>query len=101
MVMLIVAQCGRNLLILLCNKNQCNYDRLNVTLTQNDVGESLYNPTLPKEVADLKAQGLAVEDEGTSWLPRKNLKIKMVIRWGLSQKKDGEVSSTQQQILRD
>ena len=36
--------------------NQENYDRLNVTLTEKDVmGESLYN---------LKAKGLAVEDDG-------------------------------------
>lgn len=46
-------------------QNQHNYDRLNVTLTENDVmGESLYNPMLPAIVADLKAQGLAVEDDG-------------------------------------
>lgn len=45
--------------------NQENYDRLNVTLTEKDVmGESLYNPMLPEIVADLKAKGLAVEDEG-------------------------------------
>lgn len=44
---------------------QHNYQRLNVTLTENDVmGESLYNPMLPSIVADLKAQGLAVEDDG-------------------------------------
>ncbi|MDO9832112.1 arginine--tRNA ligase [Glaesserella parasuis] len=46
-------------------QNQHNYHRLNVTLTENDVmGESLYNPMLPEIVADLKAQGLAVEDDG-------------------------------------
>lgn len=46
-------------------QNQQNYQRLNVTLTENDVmGESLYNPMLPAIVADLKAQGLAVEDDG-------------------------------------
>lgn len=46
-------------------QNQHNYDRLNVTLTENDVmGESLYNPMLPAIVADLKAQGLAEEDDG-------------------------------------
>ncbi|AHG77041.1 arginine--tRNA ligase [Mannheimia varigena] len=45
--------------------NQENYDRLNVTLSDKDVmGESLYNPMLPEIVADLKAKGLAVEDEG-------------------------------------
>ncbi|QLB20652.1 arginine--tRNA ligase [Vespertiliibacter pulmonis] len=47
------------------HQNQQNYKRLNVTLTENDVmGESLYNPMLPAIVADLKAKGLAVEDEG-------------------------------------
>ncbi|MDO9948884.1 arginine--tRNA ligase [Glaesserella parasuis] len=46
-------------------QNQHNYNRLNVTLTENDVmGESLYNPMLPEIVADLKAQSLAVEDDG-------------------------------------
>ena len=46
-------------------QNQHNYNRLNVTLTEKDVmGESLYNPMLPEIVADLKAQGLAVEDDG-------------------------------------
>ncbi|HDL5795703.1 TPA: arginine--tRNA ligase, partial [Mannheimia haemolytica] len=45
--------------------NQENYNRLNVTLTEKDVmGESLYNPMLPEIVADLKAKGLAVEDDG-------------------------------------
>lgn len=46
-------------------QNQHNYNRLNVTLTENDVmGENLYNPMLPEIVEDLKAQGLAVEDDG-------------------------------------
>ncbi|HAS64074.1 MAG TPA: arginine--tRNA ligase, partial [Vibrio sp.] len=46
-------------------QNQRNYDRLNVSLTRDDVmGESMYNDMLPKIVADLKAQGLAVEDDG-------------------------------------
>ncbi|VEG13788.1 arginine--tRNA ligase [Moraxella cuniculi] len=47
--------------------NQCQqtYDRLNVTLTPNDVmGESLYNPLLPEVVQTLKDKGLAVEDDG-------------------------------------
>ncbi|TRC50528.1 arginine--tRNA ligase [Mannheimia haemolytica] len=45
--------------------NQENYNRLNVTLTEKDVmGESIYNPMLPEIVADLKAKGLAVEDDG-------------------------------------
>lgn len=47
--------------------NQIVYDRMNVTLTRNDVmGESLYNDMLPGIVADLKAKGLAVESEGAT-----------------------------------
>ncbi|KII75483.1 arginine--tRNA ligase [Vibrio renipiscarius] len=46
-------------------QNQRNYDRLNVSLSRDDVmGESMYNDMLPKIVADLKAQGLAVESDG-------------------------------------
>lgn len=48
-------------------QNQLTYNRLNVTLTENDVmGESLYNTMLPNIVADLKAKGLAVESEGAT-----------------------------------
>jgi arginyl-tRNA synthetase (EC 6.1.1.19) len=46
-------------------QNQQNYDRLNVSLTPKDVmGESLYNDMLPGIVEDLKAKGIAVEDDG-------------------------------------
>ncbi|MCM2678312.1 arginine--tRNA ligase [Echinimonas agarilytica] len=46
-------------------QNQNNYDRLNVSLSNDDVmGESLYNPMLPNIVEDLLGQGLAVEDDG-------------------------------------
>ena len=46
-------------------QNQRNYDRLNVSLSREDVmGESMYNDMLPTIVADLKTQGLAVEDDG-------------------------------------
>ncbi|MEZ8102071.1 arginine--tRNA ligase [Vibrio bivalvicida] len=46
-------------------QNQRNYDRLNVSLTRDDVmGESMYNDMLPGIVADLKQQGLAQEDDG-------------------------------------
>lgn len=46
-------------------QNQRNYDRLNVSLTRENVmGESMYNDMLPGIVADLKAQGLAKEDDG-------------------------------------
>ncbi|MCW8327544.1 arginine--tRNA ligase [Photobacterium sp. SDRW27] len=46
-------------------QNQRNYDRLNVSLTRDNVmGESMYNDMLPGIVADLKEKGLAVEDDG-------------------------------------
>ncbi|MDP2571006.1 arginine--tRNA ligase [Vibrio penaeicida] len=46
-------------------QNQRNYDRLNVSLSLNDVmGESMYNSMLPEIVADLKEKGLAQEDDG-------------------------------------
>ncbi|MGS0314944.1 arginine--tRNA ligase domain-containing protein, partial [Escherichia coli] len=52
----------RKLVDITMTQNQITYDRLNVTLTRDDVmGESLYNPMLPGIVADLKAKGLAVE----------------------------------------
>ncbi|MDG6894655.1 arginine--tRNA ligase [Volucribacter amazonae] len=58
----------RKLVDITMQQNQHNYDRLNVTLTNKDVmGESLYNPMLPAIVADLKQQGLAVEDDG-AWV---------------------------------
>lgn len=48
-------------------QNQKNYDRLNVSLTTDNVmGESLYNPMLPAIVADLKAKGLATVDDGAT-----------------------------------
>ncbi|MCC2616722.1 arginine--tRNA ligase [Aestuariibacter halophilus] len=41
------------------------YDKLNVTLTRDDImGESAYNHDLAAVVADLKQQGIAVEDQG-------------------------------------
>lgn len=70
---------------------QANYDRLNVTLTRNDtMGESLYNPMLPKVVADLKAQGLAVEDDGALVVFLDEFKNKEGEPMGvIVQKKDG------------
>ncbi|EPU6891029.1 arginine--tRNA ligase [Raoultella ornithinolytica] len=57
----------RKLVDITMTQNQITYDRLNVTLTRDDVmGESLYNPMLPGIVADLKAKGLAVESEGAT-----------------------------------
>lgn len=72
-------------------QNQCNYDRLNVTLTEKDVmGESLYNPMLPAIVEDLKKQGLAVEDEGALVVYLDEFKNKEGEPMGvIVQKKDG------------
>jgi arginyl-tRNA synthetase len=41
------------------------YDKLNVSLTRKDImGESAYNDDLANVISDLKAQGIAVEDQG-------------------------------------
>lgn len=46
-------------------QNQRNYDRLNVSLSRDDVmGESMYNNMLGGIVADLKKKGLVEEDDG-------------------------------------
>lgn len=76
--------------ITMCH-NQENYSRLNVTLTEKDVmGESLYNPMLPEIVADLKAKGLAVEDDGALVVFLDEFKNKEGDPMGvIVQKKDG------------
>ncbi|WP_206483864.1 arginine--tRNA ligase [Thalassotalea sp. G2M2-11] len=41
------------------------YEKLNVTLTRDDImGESAYNPDLPKVIDELMAKHIAVEDQG-------------------------------------
>ena len=41
------------------------YEQLNVTLKRSDImGESAYNPDLPKVIDELMAQNIAVEDQG-------------------------------------
>ena len=41
------------------------YEKLNVTLTRNDImGESAYNPDLPKVIDELINKNIAVEDQG-------------------------------------
>ncbi len=41
------------------------YEKLNVTLTRDDImGESAYNPDLPKVIDELMAKNIAVEDQG-------------------------------------
>ncbi|MBW8190050.1 arginine--tRNA ligase [Neiella marina] len=55
----------RKLVDITMAQNQRNYDRLNVSLSVDDVmGESLYNDMLPTIVDELAAKGLAVEDAG-------------------------------------
>ncbi len=72
-------------------QNQKTYNRLNVTLTEDDVmGESLYNAMLPGIVADLKAKGLAVESEGATVVFLDEYKNKEGEPMGvIIQKKDG------------
>ncbi|EAS4274082.1 arginine--tRNA ligase [Salmonella enterica] len=81
----------RKLVDITMTQNQITYDRLNVTLTRDDVmGESLYNPMLPGIVADLKAKGLAVESEGATVVFLDEFKNKEGDLMGvIIQKKDG------------
>ena len=75
----------RKLVDITMTQNQITYDRLNVTLTRDDVmGESLYNPMLPGIVADLKAKGLAVESEGATVVFLDEFKTRKANRWALS-----------------
>lgn len=84
-------QMWRKLVGITMSQNQITYDRLNVTLTRDDVmGESLYNPMLPGIVADLKAKGLAVESEGATVVFLDEYKNKEGEPMGvIIQKKDG------------
>ena len=81
----------RKLVDITMTQNQITYNRLSVTLTRDDVmGESLYNPMLPGIVADLKAQGLAVESEGATVVFLDEYKNKEGEPMGvIIQKKDG------------
>ncbi|HHX3459813.1 TPA: arginine--tRNA ligase [Citrobacter freundii] len=81
----------RKLVDITMSQNQLTYDRLNVTLTRDDVmGESLYNPMLPGIVTDLKAKGLAVESEGATVVFLDEYKNKEGEPMGvIIQKKDG------------
>ncbi len=84
-------QMWRKLVDITMSQNQITYDRLNVTLTRDDVmGESLYNPMLPGIVADLKAKGLAVESEDATVVFLDEYKNKEGEPMGvIIQKKDG------------
>ncbi|MBL0814071.1 arginine--tRNA ligase [Klebsiella michiganensis] len=81
----------RKLVDITMSKTHLTYNRLNVTLTRDDVmGESLYNPMLPGIVADLKAKGLAVESEGATVVFLDEYKNKEGEPMGvIIQKKDG------------
>ncbi|MHA6671896.1 arginine--tRNA ligase [Enterobacter mori] len=81
----------RKLVDITMSQNQLTYNRLNVTLTRDDVmGESLYNQMLPGIVADLKAKGLAVESEGATVVFLDEYKNKEGEPMGvIIQKKDG------------
>lgn len=81
----------RRLVDITMSQNQIVYQRLNVTLTRDDVmGESLYNPMLADVVADLKAKGLAVESEGATVVFLDEFKNKDGEPMGvIIQKKDG------------
>ncbi|WMY76183.1 arginine--tRNA ligase [Buttiauxella selenatireducens] len=81
----------RKLVDVTMTQNQKTYDRLNVTLTRDDVmGESLYNSMLPGIVSDLKAKGLAVESEGATVVFLDEYKNKDGEPMGvIIQKKDG------------
>nr|WP_318381302.1 arginine--tRNA ligase [uncultured Enterobacter sp.] len=81
----------RKLVDITMTQNQITYERLNVTLTRDDVmGESLYNPMLPGIVSDLKAKGLAVESEGATVVFLDEYKNKEGEPMGvIIQKKDG------------
>ncbi|MBL4260318.1 arginine--tRNA ligase [Vibrio fluvialis] len=72
-------------------QNQRNYDRLNVSLTRDDVmGESMYNDMLPGIVADLKEKGLAHEDDGAQVVFLEEFKNKDGEPMGvIIQKRDG------------
>ncbi len=81
-------QMWRKLVDITMSQNQITYDRLNVTLTRDDVmGESLYNPMLPGIVADLKAKGLAVESEGATVVFLMSTKTRKANRWASSSRK--------------
>ena len=81
----------RKLVDVTMQQNQKTYDRLNVTLSRDDVmGESKYNDMLPAVVADLKDKGLAVEDDGAMVVFLDEFKNKDGDPMGvIIQKKDG------------
>ncbi|WP_261815670.1 arginine--tRNA ligase [Vibrio gallicus] len=85
------AQMWKKLVDITMVQNQRNYDRLNVSLTREHVmGESMYNDMLAGIVADLKQQGLAVEDDGAQVVFLEEYKNKDGDAMGvIIQKRDG------------
>nr|WP_314265902.1 arginine--tRNA ligase [uncultured Moellerella sp.] len=81
----------RKLVDITMAQNQQTYQRLNVTLTEDDVmGESLYNSMLAGIVADLREKGLAVDSEGAVVVYLDEFKNKDGEPMGvIIQKKDG------------
>ena len=81
----------RKLVDVTMEQNQKTYDRLNVTLSRDDVmGESQYNDMLPAVVSDLEEKGLAVEDDGAMVVFLEEFKNKDGDPMGvIIQKKDG------------
>ncbi len=84
-------QLWRKLVAVTIAQNQIAYQRLNVTLTSDNImGESRYNSMLPDIVADLITQGLAVESQGTTLVYLEEYKNKVGEPMGvIIQKKDG------------
>ncbi len=72
-------------------QNQRTYERLNVAITPEDtMGESMYNPMLPGIIEELKAKGLAVEDDGAMVVFLEEFKNKEGEPMGvIVQKRDG------------
>lgn len=72
-------------------QNQHTYRRLDVTLTEEDVmGESMYNNMLPDIIADLRAKGLAIKNDGAIVVYLDEFKNKNGDKMGvIIQKKDG------------
>ncbi|AIN47193.1 arginine--tRNA ligase [Candidatus Palibaumannia cicadellinicola] len=84
-------QMWRKLVNVTIVQNQKIYDRLNLTLSQDNImGESMYNNMLPDIVTDLKAKGLAVESAGTTLVFLNEFRNKDGKPMGvIIQKKDG------------
>ncbi|AFP85409.1 arginyl-tRNA synthetase [secondary endosymbiont of Heteropsylla cubana] len=84
-------QLWRKLVDITISQNQKIYERLNVTLTREDImGESLYSTMLSDIVEDLKEKGMAVVNKGASIIFLNEFKNKEGNPMGvIIQKKDG------------